>query len=324
MPTTIHSTQRALKRDSSSIDLHYLLVCLCVVFAFLGSAFGLAKLIEGLRIQARTKRTNPAEVKASQLETQLEAPASLSTLPDVRQVATTILNSRIRFRRKPRPLDFRTGAIQYLKASPYLQYISAPRLYALRHPRRLCLNSPRPTPLRTVITATESGKLTWSTVAPQKPRIHMPLEHPAPLLHPSFSQNEVHLTDMSNFQIPLRGDVWSSLENMHGTANAVVGSHPAPIPLRERPVPAAPQISFPWVASGANFRFGLVRGNSVASGPHQFPVQAFIRSASGPAIRTPRPLSNSNVTVKLNNVSTNSAKSNSNATARKENAIPIR
>lgn len=59
MPITIHSTARRVKRDSPSVELQNLLVCLGLVFAFTLTAFGIAKLTEVLR--TRTPAEN-AEV----------------------------------------------------------------------------------------------------------------------------------------------------------------------------------------------------------------------------------------------------------------------
>jgi hypothetical protein len=194
--------------------------------------------------------------------------------------------------RKLRPQELRNGAIQYAKSSPYLLHISSPRSYALRHRRRNCFYRPGPSPLRSVITATPQGKLSWST-APymqiQSPavrvldktpthRSHDPLERPA-FAPPPQQDSTVHIEIPACVDSP---DAWSSIEQLYRTADAVVGAHPDAVPLSDREranISVHPQPSYSWV--GANVKFGLVHGNNAAFGARRSEsmVEPFVRSA---------------------------------------------
>ncbi|KAF8189546.1 hypothetical protein K438DRAFT_2019008 [Mycena galopus ATCC 62051] len=278
MPTAIHS-----KRDSSSsaVDLQGVLVCLGLVFAFILTSFGLAKLIEAIRTRMKIMDTEARSI--TEQSSSLEIPVNLPVTPNaVDLLIHAVRSSRLSaLRRKPRPLDLRTGAIKFCSAAPCLQHISSPRSYALRHPRRPCFTRPGPTPLRTVLTATK-GKLASSNVAvavqhrliiseaeaaaaclslQRTHRTHSPLEHPAPIPNPSHNSNSAYTPIQIPVSLAPARDRTScsplSLElanmcSMHSTANAVVGAHPdalplhhraLPLPLHHRPAPYTPRES---------------------------------------------------------------------------------
>ncbi|KAJ6571283.1 hypothetical protein B0H19DRAFT_1064398 [Mycena capillaripes] len=331
MPSMIQSA------GPSSVELQKLLLCLGVVFAFILTAFGLSKLTELLRTRRRAGSTRSAAAKGLLAE----RPPFLYTLPATGYLAPVVtLTSgtapgRVLFPKnlKPRPTqDPRNGVIQYIKASPYLQHISAPRLYALRHQRRLCFNRPDPSPLRNVITANPQGKLSSSTVPLrviqiQKPALRAlekthqrtidPFERPMTTSSPHPRQDNdfgaaQHIEIPACLDSESRPDPhpWSaiSIEQLYRTADAVVGVHPDSVPLSERALAATAQTSgsFPWVASsgvGANFKFGLVqaRGSNAGLGVRQPLVKPFVHVQCGTATilqalrKTPRarPLSDS-------------------------------
>ncbi|KAJ7890155.1 hypothetical protein B0H14DRAFT_3429213 [Mycena olivaceomarginata] len=306
MPITIHSTARRVKRDSPSVELQDLLVCLGLVFAFTLTAFGIAKLTEVLR--TRTPAEN-AETETSQ-ESLLKITPRSSPPPAAGYLAHAVLTlssaGLVLFPRKARPQDSRTGKIQYIKASPHLQHISAPRSYAFRHRRRLCFNRPGPTLLRNVITATPHGKLASSTVGvvqrsaarvvqiQKTHHTHSPLERPAANPTPGPAQATPAVSHIEIPPVCLGPDsphAWPAVETLHGTADSVVGAHPSALPLRERPAQAAPQTVL-WTApsgvgANANFKFGLVRGVSAALGARPSPAHASIHRAKTMSIPHP-------------------------------------
>lgn len=190
---------------------------------------------------------------------------------------------------KPRPFptqDPRTGMFQYIKASPYLHHISAPRLYALRHKRRLYFSRPGPSLLRNVVTASLDGKLFWSTVPvcvnPNLPTLPLgalelkthqrtvdPFERP---LTTTASAPRPHTRQEQRIEIPACLDcdldgpnrnIWStsvSGEQLYHTAETIVGAHPDSLPVPKRTIPTTPvHVSFPWASSAGNFKFGLVQ-----------------------------------------------------------------
>jgi hypothetical protein len=250
-----------------------------------------------------------AQTETSQ-ESLLEITPKSSSPPAAGHLAHAVLTlssaGLILFPRKARPQDSRTGKIQYIKASPHLQHISAPRSYAFRHRRRLCFNRPGPTLLRNVITATPHGKLASSSVGvvqrsaarvvqiQKTHHTHSPLERPAATPTPGPAQATPAVSHIEIPPVCLGPDsphAWPAVETLHGTADSVVGAHPSALPLRERPTQAAPQTAL-WTApsgvgANANFKFGLVRGVSAALGARPSPAHASIHRAKTMTIPYP-------------------------------------
>ncbi|KAF7350082.1 hypothetical protein MVEN_01310100 [Mycena venus] len=356
MPTTIHSTGHVKRGSSSDAELQNLLVCLGLVCAVILTSFGLSKLVGLLHIRRRAGSTKhslrPPKIRC------LNGPPSLYTLPATPHPAPSIFDSSTSttlvalfpWKAAARPQDPRAGVIDYIKASPYLQHISAPRSYALRHRRRLCFTHPGPTPLRNVISATPHGKrfssmATVGIVTQKSPttrvlqqniqthfRTNDPLERPAQVVfapHP----HSLHATAATiAIEIPVclavdsAGDVWSSVERLHATADSVVGAYPGAFPLRERTVPATLQTSFLWAAGEANFIFGLVRSNNAAFGVRS-PVKPFAHCLVHRSPLSDSGNANANVknilSVSANDYKANVARKMDSGKREKENVVAV-
>ncbi|KAJ7046047.1 hypothetical protein C8F04DRAFT_1063208 [Mycena alexandri] len=206
-------------------------------------------------------------------------PQCTPVFPNIRS-APVFLNSGnvpglVSFSRKPRPQNSLTGAIQYIKASPYLHHITSPRAYALHHRRRPHFIPPGPSLLRHVVTITARGHTSQATA------------------HGVQSSTMRALQKLyGNHDSPFRRrlDPWAAVGGLQRTADDVIGVHPNAIPLSERV--ATNQEFFPWVASSgvsANFRFGLVRGNAAARRSSPKPC---VQGDAAVQTLPPRPLSN--------------------------------
>ncbi|KAJ7635571.1 hypothetical protein DFH06DRAFT_676433 [Mycena polygramma] len=183
------------------------------------------------------------------------------------------------FPRKPRPQNVRTGVIQYIKAAPSLQHMTAPRVDALLHCHRLQrFVRPGPTPLRCVLTATPTAHGTvvqFSGTLPIPMRA-LQFQKPAPaavVFVRTFDHDRMHRTteplhaphrpylrleeddlEPPRVEIPCLDGL--DAEQLYRAAERIVGTHPAALPLPERAAPAHSQHSFPWVDT--TLRFGLV------------------------------------------------------------------
>ncbi|KAJ6458821.1 hypothetical protein C8R47DRAFT_1244689, partial [Mycena vitilis] len=279
MPSTIHSGRAT--PGSSAVESQKLLVFLGAVFAFILTFFGLAKLVPLLRTWIRLGIPQSAASKGLPAST---TPPPLYTFrttgrgfPSPAALAAAGL-AHMAFP-KSRPQNVRTGVIQYIKAAPSLQHMTAPRVYALLHRRRLQrFVRPGPTPLRRVLTATHTarGTVVKSSVTLPVPMRAVRSQKPAPAAvisvrtfdhdrrhrtteplqapHRPYLRQEEDKLESRSVEIPcLDGP---DAEQLYRAAEGIVGAHPAALTLLERAAPVHRQRSFPWVDT--TLEFGLV------------------------------------------------------------------
>ncbi|KAJ6462665.1 hypothetical protein C8R47DRAFT_1202172 [Mycena vitilis] len=280
MPSTIHSGRGT--PGSSAVESQKLLVFLGAVFAFILMFFGLAKLFPLLRTWIRIGSTQSAASKGLLSSTTPPPLYTFRTMgrgfPSPAALAAAGLAHMV-FPRKPRPQNVRTGVIQYIKAAPSLQHMTAPRVYALLHRRRLQrFVRPGPTPLRCVLTATHTahGTVLKSSVTLPVPMRTVQFQKPAPAAvifvrtfdhdrrhrtieplhapHRPYPRQEEEESEPRRVEIPCLDS--PDAEQLYHAAERIVGAHPAALPLPERAAPVHPQRTFPWVDT--TLEFGLV------------------------------------------------------------------
>ncbi|KAJ7196282.1 hypothetical protein GGX14DRAFT_673546 [Mycena pura] len=161
MPAVLQSMPSG--HASTSVELQKLLLCLAIVLACVLTSFGAAKLLELVR-HGRARELEP-EVLASKAtpidDPRLSNPRSNSICPAPSPNSANAWpwNPSWLYVIAPRPQLQGAGAaavpparaIQYTRASPHLQHITAPRVYAIRRRRRLDRRAPGPSPLRNVV-----------------------------------------------------------------------------------------------------------------------------------------------------------------------------
>ncbi|KAJ7603078.1 hypothetical protein FB45DRAFT_1072153 [Roridomyces roridus] len=98
-----------------------------------------------------------------------------------------------------------------------------------------------------------------------------PLKY-SPLLHPHHQQQYAAMAQHAHSLSPL---AYAALENLHATADTLVGAHPFAVSFISRSIHSPPErkIVFPWVHPDASF--GLIRSGFLGSGPRvRMPIRA--------------------------------------------------